>query len=214
MGRGNIQAALRCNGGSVNVDDSSVVGFGGQLINTGTLNIQSGTLSLTGGYTLTNCTLNFGISSAASFGKLALSGALGLNNTTLGTTANGYTPAKGDSIPLITYTSETGIFSAFNLPPGANWQPNYGNTAFSLIVSSVTAPFLALQFVLPLHLDGGLNLLMLGPSNANYTIQSITNLSTPNWVPLTNFFMTNSSFYYTDTNATNYPLRIFQAVTP
>jgi hypothetical protein len=179
--------------------------------NTGTLNIESGTLSLTGGYTLNNCTLNFSISSANSFGQLVLNAAFTLNATTLGVIANGYTPSAGDSFPLITYTSETGIFSAFNLPPNANWQPSYGNTAFSLIVSSVTAPYLTLLPVAPVQPTNGVTLLMLGPPNANYTIQSTTNLATPSWVPVTNFFMTNSSFYYTDTNAIQ-PLCIFEAV--
>ncbi|MGD1086946.1 MAG: hypothetical protein ABSA47_19600, partial [Verrucomicrobiota bacterium] len=283
---GNIQAAVQCNGGSVNVSSSSVVGFGGQLINTGTmtwtpnsgprtggsggtvisnaasgiinvtlngnnidsysygyttafynagqinisgagqtgsitdpfyntgtLNIPSGTLSLTGGYTSTGSTLNFVISSTTSFGQLAVSGACELNNTTLGVTADGYAPSAGDSFPLITYGSETGIFSVFNLPPHANWQPNYGNSAFSLNVASLTPPWLTVQVVTPpVQIPNGFTLLMLGPPDYNYAIQGSTDLSTSGWENLATVYMVNSSFYYTDTAAGTTPFRFFRAV--
>ena len=66
-------------------------------------------------------------------------------NGTLDAIANGYAPKKGDAFPLITYGSQSGIFNAFNLPPAANWQPKYGQTVFSLVVSSLTAPYVTLE---------------------------------------------------------------------
>ncbi|HXR07101.1 MAG TPA: hypothetical protein VN765_07210 [Candidatus Acidoferrum sp.] len=178
--------------------------------NTGTLNIQSGTVSLTGGYSVTNCTLIFGISSASNFGHLVLSAAFTLHATRLDAIANGYTPHAGDSFPLITYTSETGIFSAFNLPPNANWQPVYGNTAFSLNVFSLTPPFFTLQTSTSLPMTDGFTLLMLGPIGSNFMIQAATDLPTNHWVTLTNFATTDSSFYLTDTNISS--RRFYRAV--
>ena len=205
------------NAGQINISGAGQTGaITDPFINasTGTLTINSGTLNLAPGYNLANGTLNFGISSASSFGQLVLSGALTLNNAALIATAIGYTPSQGDSIPLITYRSETGIFSAFNIPPNANWQPVYGATAFSLNVASTTAPYLTLQVVTPVVIKNGFTLLMLGPPNANYEIQGSTSESSPSWETVASFFMTDSSYYYTDTNAASTPFRIFQAVMP
>jgi hypothetical protein len=181
------------------------------LNNSGTLNIQTGTVSLTGGYSLTDCTLDFGISSASSFGQLVLPDVFTLNATTLGVIANGYTPRAGDSFPLITYTSETGVFSAFNLPPKADWQVNYGPTAFSLDVASTAAPFLTLETVTPTGSTNNFTLLLLGPVGSNYVIEASTNLAGPNWTTVTSFVSTASSFYFTDTNTASYDARFFRA---
>jgi hypothetical protein len=169
---------------------------------------------LNGGFDLTGGTLSFGITNLTSHGQLYLAG----NPATLDGSIsiqlnNGYFPNVGDSFILVDYASEKGIFSAFNLPPNINWLVNNGKTAFSLSVASLTAPFLTLQPVTPLQPTNGVTLLMLGPPNANYTIQAAASVSDPDWVTVTNFFITNSSCYYTDTNAAQYPLRIFRAGT-
>jgi hypothetical protein len=199
------------NNGQFNVSGPGTSTIGIPLNNTGTLNIQSGTLSVTGGYTSTNGTLNFGISSTTNFGTLTLSGPVALNGT-LDAIASGYTPKTGDSFPLITYGSESGNFGVFNLPPDVDWHTSYDPTVFSLIVFAVNAPFLTLQAVTPFEITSGFTLLMLGPIGSNYTIQGATDSRLNNWVDLTNFTTVDTSFYYTDTTPTNYPVRIFRAV--
>ena len=52
--------------------------------NTGTVDAESGILSLDGGYALAGGTLNFGITSLANFGQINLSGAAALTGTTVG----------------------------------------------------------------------------------------------------------------------------------
>jgi hypothetical protein len=85
-------------------------------------------------------TLSLNIYSKSSFarinfpGNVALAGALniGFNNT--------YTPATGDSFALLTYGSQTGVFSSVNLPPALPWQTNsvtYGSTVFNLNIGSI-----------------------------------------------------------------------------
>jgi hypothetical protein len=106
--------------------------------NFGLLDVQSGIVSLSGSYNLTNGTLNFGISSLASFGKISLSGSPAkLAGTLSANLNNGYVPAAGNSFAVLTYGSRTGTFTNFNLPFAVAWQTNYGSTAFNLSVLNV-----------------------------------------------------------------------------
>jgi hypothetical protein len=106
--------------------------------NTGTLDTQTGTISLAGSYSLTNGTLNFGISSLASFGKINLSGSPAtLAGSVSANLNNGYVPATGNSFSVLTYGSRTGTFMNFNLPYAVAWQTNYGSTTFTLSVLNV-----------------------------------------------------------------------------
>jgi hypothetical protein len=199
------------NDGQFNVSGPGTSTIGIPFNNHGSVNIQSGVLSLTGPQSLTNGTLNFAITNTTSFGTLNLSGNADLT-CTLGATITGFAPQIGDSFGLITYGSETGLFSAFNLPSDVNWGFNYGNTLFSLIVSNLAAPYLTLQIVEPPLVTDGFTLLMLGPIGSNYSIQAAAAPNLTNWVSLTNFTSVDTSFYYTDTTATNHQARVFRAV--
>ena len=101
----------------------------------GMVNVQSGTISLAGSYSLTNGTLDFGIRGASNYGKISLSGAA-LGTASLGVNLNGlYWPPVGSSFNLLTYTSDTGeLFTNTALPPFITWQTNYDPTAFTLTV--------------------------------------------------------------------------------
>ena len=205
-------AAAFYNAGQINVSGSGQSGsITDPFFNTGTLSIQSGTLNITAGYSSTNGTLSFGLGSLTSFGQLAISGPIAMNGT-LSAIANGYTPRTGDSFPLITYGSQTGIFNTFNLPPRATWSVNYAPTTFSINVDNVTSPFLILSAVQPpLPITSGFELLLLGPAGSNYTIQATTSLHPVHWTALTNFTTTHTSFYFTDTGATNQANRFYRA---
>jgi hypothetical protein len=106
------------------------------LVNSGTLDAQSGTISLTGGYSLTNGTLNFGISSLASFGKINLSGVAALTGTLSANLNGGYIPNSTNSFAVLSYGSETGTFTSTNLPFADAWQVIYGSNAITLQVSN------------------------------------------------------------------------------
>jgi hypothetical protein len=204
------------NAGTINVAGAGQSGFiTDPFYNTGTLNISSGTLGLNDGVSLTNGTFNFGISNKTSFGSVAIAGPVGLTGA-LGVTFNGYTPLVGDSFGLISYGSEAGTFTSFNLPATVGWQPSYGSTLFALTINNfVAAPTnVVLQVANPSFSAKGFNLLVSGPVGSNYVVQVTTNLFPPNWQPLTNFISTIVSSSVTDTNATkSQAARFYRAYT-
>jgi hypothetical protein len=118
--------------------NSTLFDGGVTLTNTGTLDVQTGKVTVNGTCSLTG-TLNFGINSATNFGGLQLAGAVTLagrlsanfNNTT-GTYL--YPSLIGHSLGVISYASEVGQFSRTNLPPDSSWwRVGYGSGAVSLI---------------------------------------------------------------------------------
>jgi hypothetical protein len=111
--------------------------------NTGTLDVQSGTVSILGGRTLTGGTLNFGINSLNTFGHIALAGTVTLTGTVSANLNSLYTPTNGTSFALLTYGSESGVFTSSNLPAFFGWTNIYGPAAFSLKI--VSAPMQVLN---------------------------------------------------------------------
>ena len=63
------------------------------------MNVQSGVISLAGGHTLNNGTLNIGISNVTSFGTVSLSGAAALTGTLSANFNAGFLPAVSNSCP-------------------------------------------------------------------------------------------------------------------
>src|SRR5208283_3097892 len=121
--------------GAVNTTTVSV-----NFTNTGTVDVESGIISLTGSHSLTNGLLNFGISNATSFGTINLSGAAALAGTLSANLNNGYLPPASTSFQLVTYGSEAGAFNNLNLPTlgaGLGWQLVYGASAVSVQVVSI-----------------------------------------------------------------------------
>ncbi|MGP8022018.1 MAG: MBG domain-containing protein, partial [Limisphaerales bacterium] len=106
----------------------------GPLVNTGKLNVQSGAISLAGGHTLTNGTLNIGISNVTSFGSVTFSGAAALTGTLSANFNAGFLPAVNDSWQIINYTSPSGVFTQTNLPPIAVWQVTTNATSLTIKV--------------------------------------------------------------------------------
>ena len=92
------------------------------LVNTGTLNVQSGVISLAGGHTLTNGKLNIGISNVTRFGTVSLSGAAALTGTLSANFNAGFLPAVSNSWQIINYSSPSGVFTMTNLPSVAVWR--------------------------------------------------------------------------------------------
>jgi hypothetical protein len=70
------------------------------------------------------------------YGVLAVSGSATLGGTLYVALVGGYSPVAGQSIPIITYGSETGQFSAVNvsnLPPGIVAMAEYNATNVTLV---------------------------------------------------------------------------------
>jgi hypothetical protein len=163
------------------------------VVNTGTVDVQSGTISLAGPYTITNNgTLDFGISGATNYGKVNLSGKAAFKGN-LGVNLNGYYwPAVGSSFNLLTYTSESGVlFTNTALPPFIAWQTNYNSTVFTLTVSARqtnTAPT-----NLNISLAGNSNLNLAWPGDhTGWQLEAQTNaLQGNNWVIVPGSGLTN-----------------------
>ncbi len=85
-------------------------------------------------------TLSFDIYSRSNYARINFPGNVALTGMVNINFNNTYSPATGDFFALISYGSETGVFSSVNLPPLLSWQTNsitYGSTAFSLTVGSI-----------------------------------------------------------------------------
>jgi hypothetical protein len=107
------------------------------MSSTGTLDAQTGTMNILnngGTFNLAGGTMNFGINSLASFGQIKVTNtpALTLIGTVTANLNNGFVPVAGSSFSVLTYASETGVFTNMNLPLAVAWKTNYGSTVFSL----------------------------------------------------------------------------------
>ena len=115
--------------GSTNTSTINVI-----FTNTGTLDSQSGLISLTGTRSLARGTLNFGISGPTNFGRINLAGAAALTGTVSANLNNGYVPITNNSFAVLTFGSVSGIFTNTMLPFADAWQTNYTATNFILTV--------------------------------------------------------------------------------
>ena len=161
--------------------------------NTGTVNVQSGTVSLTGNNSLNSGTLSFGINGPLSYGQVAVSGSVTLGGPLSVNLNNGYEPAISNSFTLVTCGSRSGVFSSTSLPgKGLLWQVNYTNTAVNLVLLNNTAPLVSIAYLRSL-----LDPVNFAPTNttslftAEGTVTTRTNLTSA----------TNTEFYIQDATA-------------
>jgi hypothetical protein len=128
------------NGGTLQKDTTSgTTTINTIFYNSGTVDAESGTAVFNGVTTLSGGTLQFGIGSATQYGRISFPGAAGLDGNFSATLKNGFIPKVGNSFVVLRYGSETGGFNNFNLPAGANLQPNYWPGIFPLNVTNLNA---------------------------------------------------------------------------
>ena len=159
---------------------STYLDFNTTFNNPGIVVCRVGQLVIGGNYTLTGGTLNFGINSASNFGSLYLNGNAALTGTISANLQNNYAPAAGASFPVLTYGSESGIFTSLKLPAGLAWQTNYGATTFTLSVGAALPAQLSL-------IEGGNNIITFGWGTVpgqTYQVQYTTNLVSLDWINL------------------------------
>jgi hypothetical protein len=109
-------------------------------VNTGDVQVQSGTLNVSSTYHGTNGILRIVIFGMTNYGHFAFGSALTMTGTLAAQLSGGYLPNDGDTFTLLTYPSRTGSFTALNLPPEAVWQASNAPTAFTITASSVCTP--------------------------------------------------------------------------
>jgi hypothetical protein len=179
--------------------------------NTGTLDVQTGTVELTNMLdSLTGGTLNFGINSLTNFGQVilggspaALDGAVSINLN------NGYVPGVGSSFPVVLYETESGEFTNATWPSEVVCQTNYGANAFSFVIVESSRPPL---LTTPQWLGGGRFQFSFGAANdVVYSVQYSTNL--PEWKLLEQVSGNGSTLTFIDTNATD-KARCYRVISP
>ncbi len=181
----------------------------------GILDTQTGTIGLTNNYYLPGGTLNFGISSLTSYGRMTLAGSPTLAGKLSVNLNDGYTPTNGNAFALLTYGSATGAFSPLALPAWINWQTNYGPTTFTLAVSNLDGQPLLGDATTPT--PGQFAFQFAGNPNAAYSVLASTNLLLPltNWTDLgPATLLSNDLFQYLDSHTASYPQRFYRLRSP
>jgi hypothetical protein len=110
-------------------------------------------------------------------------------------------------IPLLTFICTSSPTLVVDTT-AVNFNHRFYRLAQGNLLSPITLGFGSAQ---PLTASG-LYLMLQGSIGPNYVIQTSTNLL--NWVPITNFTITSSPFYFTDPTATNYKWRFYRATAP
>ena len=108
--------------------------------NTGELQISSGTIQVQGPTFTNKGTINFGLSSLTSFGKLVATGAVTLQGQVSVDLLGGYAPTVGSIFQVMTFGSETGTFANTSWTfDGVTFKPIYNANNFELEVGSIGA---------------------------------------------------------------------------
>ena len=182
--------------------------------NSGTLDVQSGTLSFTSGFAQTAAgTLQLevgGLSPGSGFGQLVVNGQATLAGVLNVTLINGFTPALSNTFPVLTCTSRSGSFASINLPAlpnGLRLNSQYGSTALTLFTTDNPLYNLITGFR-PLA-NGMFSFRFYGDPGAYYRVQASTNLV--KWLTVaTNQVGLLGYFDFTDVAATNYNRRFYR----
>lgn len=114
------------------------------FVNNGTLDLQSGRVSISGSYSpapSSSLTVAIGgLTPGTEFGQLSVVGAASLQGTLNIVRTNSFYPAAGNSFPVVTYGSRSGIFTAFTGVDFANGRglvTNYNASSLTVVASSV-----------------------------------------------------------------------------
>ena len=178
--------------------------------NAGTIIVQDGLLQSFYLTFLPSSRLTVRLNNTNDYGKFSLRGATTVTGAFSAVLAPAYTPSVGDAFQVLTYGSETGNFTATNLPPWIGWQTTYGSTAFSLLVvqTNVAPAFSAFTSANGSVIFSGMN----GTPGKAYWILTGTNLTEPvaNWMPVaTNTIQGDGQFGFTNVIDLSQPQQFF-----
>jgi hypothetical protein len=104
---------------------------------------------------------------------------------------------SGDNATVYYLPSSTGWGSTFDGLPAELWNPQIQASGASFGVQNN-------RF--------GFNIT--GTTNISIVVQACTNLANPAWVALQNVTLTNGSFYFSDSQWTNFPGRYYRISAP
>jgi len=187
----------------------------GALTNAGLLEPGSpfGEITVGGAYTQTPAgSLDIvlgGPNPLTGFNRLVVSNSAQLAGALTVTLTNGFAPALGSQFQVLSSHSSSGAFTLLNAPPGIS--VNYSNNGVFLVV---TGPVSASAVLEAPQLSGGnFRFSFQTESNQSYTVQQNTDLSTTNWLFVTNFTGDGSLLQF-ETPAATPPQNFFRVRQP
>jgi hypothetical protein len=134
-----VQTGSFTNQGTLQANDGGIISLTNFTVNSGIVTAEAGgTITVSGAFTQdSGATVNVSLAgtSTSQVGLVNVTGAASLAGTLDVTLANGFVPASGDTVQVLTYASHTGVFDqimGLNLPNGLVFAPTYTSTALSL----------------------------------------------------------------------------------
>ncbi|MDB6016416.1 MAG: repeat-containing protein, partial [Pedosphaera sp.] len=183
---------------------------GVNFTNTGTVDLQSGTLVVNAGYgTAPSARLNIalgGLNPNTQFGTETFAGLATFNGTLSIALTNGFAPTNGQSFAIVNFGSATGQFATTQFPPlpkELRWQLNYNSN--SLVARVVPATIIG---GLLRTAGGDFQIAITGETGSACVVETSTNLV--NWAGLTTNAPFNGTFNFTDTTAGPFPRRFYR----
>jgi hypothetical protein len=187
--------------------------------NTGTLDIQSGTLNFNNGFTQTAAgTLQMelgGLTPGSGFGRLVVNSQATLAGALNVTLINGFTPQFGDAFSILSYNSRSGNFASINLPALPNalaLTAQYNSTNLALLTINGGGNNQTNTFQITRASNGLPELRFTGEPNRPYRLQASTNLV--DWLDISTNTPVNGLLRFVDPNAASMERRFYRAVSP
>jgi hypothetical protein len=158
--------------------------------NPGTLDVQTGIVSLLGNYSLTNGTITFSLNSLTNFGRLSFGGSAALVGSLNVNVVGGFVPAIGSQFQVVSSTGRSGIFNSVDVPAGIS------------VIYSNNGVFLDVTGLVPVQIfntrlsGGNLQFQFNTVSGQSYTVEWNDDLTTNNWAFYTNFIGSGAVFQF------------------
>lgn len=184
------------------------------FINSGLLDVQTGTLAFTGDNTLIGGTLNFGLTSPSVFGKLAIPSSASVRSIIRASLNSPEGLSAGNQFQVLNQGSRRRnavVFAGRNLGNELVYDPVVSSSAMTLVLRAAThpaPPVLSLSYApqLPAFV------LLEGQNGTNYQLQASTDLSA--WTSLQTNSAPTDICEFSDSAAPNFDHRFYRTATP
>ena len=187
--------------------------------NTGSVEVQSGTLSFNNGFTQTAAgTLRMelgGLTPGSGFGQLVVNGQATLAGALNVTLINGFTPGFSDAFSVLSYNSRSGSFASINfplLPNALALTAQYNSTSLTLLTVNAGGNNQTNTFQMTRASNGLPELRFTGEPNHTYRLQASTNLT--DWLDISTNTPVNGLLRFVDPDAASIDHRFYRAVSP
>ena len=193
--------------GGTNTSQTLLTG-GVNFINPGTLDVQTGIISLLGTYSLTNGTLNIDLSSLTNFGRLNFGGSATVAGLLSVNLVGNFEPAVGSKFQIVSSTGQSGTFNSVDIPAGIS------------VIYTNSGVFLDVTGLVPVQIfntklsGNNLQFQFDTVSGQSYTIEWNDDLTTNNWAFYTNFTGNGVVFQFQVPVMTNPPQNFYRVREP